>query len=341
MNLKHLITPKNDDGSIDHRYAPVAKAIVELAGERVEAQLHKLYLETNQLEKESASAGLQLVIALFSVRMDERYERSKFKKHIREQLQEIGFKKSKASKLMGAGEFYAELHGKPYYEFEYFTKQELIERQNRFLNEYFKSVSKLYELSRMSDGAVDRVRREFLDDNKVYTQAELEELRRSNPTDEYQRRARTPSRANFQETRPTHALTTHESLEVTDDAKEESAIAQPEWGQKLVKQFFLFLASGEMDQCLAGFAPAAQAHLIDEIAAVQSLLEEFIAKHQLIKVTPIRWSMNTDPRSKYVQPHIRFWCRGQIAVCARQRIDRTLTTNPEDAQAMIEEWIIR
>ena len=241
MNLKHLITPKNDDGSIDHRYVPVAKAIVELAGERVEAQLHKLYLETNQLEKESASAGLQLVIALFSVPMDERYERSKFKKHIREQLQEIGFKKSKASKLMGAGEFYAELHGKPYDEFEYFTEQELIDRQNRFLNEYFKKVSKLYELSRMSDGAVDRVRREFLDDNRVYTQAELEELRRSNPRDEYQRRARTPSRANFQETRPTHALATHESLEVMDDAKEESVSAQPEWGQKLVKKFFIYI----------------------------------------------------------------------------------------------------
>ena len=36
----------------------------------------------------------------------------------------------------------------------------------------------------MSDGAVDQVRRELLDDNKVYTQAELEELRRSNPKDE-------------------------------------------------------------------------------------------------------------------------------------------------------------
>ena len=123
----------------------------------------------------------------------------------------------------------------------------------------------------------------------LYARLSLEEdiQRRSNPKDEYERRARTPSRANFQETRPTHALATHESLEVMDDAKEESVIAQPEWGQKLVKQFFLFLASGEMDQCLAGFAPAAQAHLIDEVEAVQSLLEEFIAKHQPIEVTPI------------------------------------------------------
>ena len=72
-----------------------------------------------------------------------------------------------------------------------------------------------------------------------------------------------------------------------DDAEKEFVIAQPEWGQKLVKQFFLFLASGEMDQCLAGFAPAAQAHLIEEVEAVQSLLEEFITKHHPIEVASI------------------------------------------------------
>ena len=56
MNLRQQITPKNDDGSIDHRYVPIAKAIAEHAGERVEAQLRKLYVETNKLEKESATA---------------------------------------------------------------------------------------------------------------------------------------------------------------------------------------------------------------------------------------------------------------------------------------------
>ena len=120
MNLKQLITPKNEDGSVDRRYIPIAQSIVDLAGKRVESDLRKLYDATNNLEKESASAGLQLVIALFSIPMDERFERSKFKKHIREQLQEIGFKPSKVSKLMGAGEFYARLLGTTYTEFEYF-----------------------------------------------------------------------------------------------------------------------------------------------------------------------------------------------------------------------------
>jgi hypothetical protein len=50
--------------------------------------------------------------------------------------------------------------------------------------------------------------------------------------------------------------------------------------------------------------------------------------------------MNPESRSNYVRPHIRFWCRGQIAVSVRQRIDRILESNPEDAEAMISEWVI-
>ena len=287
MNLRQRITPKNDDGSIDHRYVPIAKAIAELAGERVETQLRKLYVATNNLEKESASAGLQLVIALFSVPMDERYERSKLKKHIREQLQEIGFKPSKVSKLMKAGEFYARLHGTRYIEFEYFTGTELIKRQNRFLDEYLKNVSKLYELSRMSDGAIDRVRREFLDDNKVYSQAELETLRQSSPKDEDERRGRKRSAINFREIRTTHAQATHESLVVVHDADHEHAIEQPESGQRLIKQFFQLFVSGEIEHRLNGFTPAAQAHLIDEIKEGIPLLEEFVAKYKIIEVTHV------------------------------------------------------
>ena len=77
MNLEKQITPKNSVGSIDYRYVPITKAIVNLAGERVQVQLRKLFIRTHNLEKESTSVGLQLVIALFCIPMDERYERSK------------------------------------------------------------------------------------------------------------------------------------------------------------------------------------------------------------------------------------------------------------------------
>ena len=288
MNLKQLITPKNEDGSVDHRYIPIAQSIIDLAGEGVEAQLRKLYAATTNLEKESASAGLQLVIALFSIPMDDRFERSKFKKHIREQLQEIGFKPSKVSKLMGAGEFYARNHDRSFSNDpfgQWFSESELIERQNRFLNEYFKNVSKLYELSRMNDVAINRVRREFLDDNKIYTQSEMEELRRSNPKEEYKGRGRKRSSENFSKKCSAHQVPEHESLEVMEDAVEETFIKQPESAQSLIGRFVELIKSGEIEHYLSEYTPAAQAHLIDEIKMGITLLEEFVSKNKIIEVS--------------------------------------------------------
>ena len=289
MNLKQLITPKNEDGSVDHRYIPIAQSIVDLAGERVEAQLRKLYAATTNLEKESASAGLQLVIALFSIPMDERFERSKFKKHIREQLQEIGFKPSKVSKLMGAGEFYARNHDRAFpndgWE-ECFSELERIERQNRFLDEYFKNVSKLYELSRMNDMAIDRVRREFLYDNKVSAQSELEELRRSNPKEDRKGRGRKRSRANLSKKLSADQVATHESLKVMEDA-EETVIRKSESAQGIIGGFFHLISSGVMEKYLAEYTPAAQSHLIDEIKMGITLLEEFVNKNKTIEVSSV------------------------------------------------------
>lgn len=282
MNLRQLITPNNDYGSIDHRYVPIAKAIAELAGERVEAQLRKLFVATNNLEKESATAGLQLCIALFSIPMDERYERSKFKKHIRQQLQEIGFKPSKVSKLMGAGCFYAEQKNHTFNsDFDSdSTEAKFNDNRDRFLDEYFKSISKLYELSRMNGQGVYRIQRDFLNDNKVYSQSELEELVGRYPKDEYKRRGRKPTRANFQEAHPTYALATHESLAVMEDVPEDD-------GQTVIRNFVRLFASGEMDRRLAGFSSNAQAGLIDEMKVVKDHLEEFIEKNTTIDVATI------------------------------------------------------
>ena len=288
MDLKQLITPKNDDGNVNHRYIPIAQSIVDLAGERVEAQLRRLYAATSNLEKESASAGLQLVIALFSIPMDERFERSKFKKHIREQLQEIGFKPSKVSKLLGAGEFYASHHDRAFSNEpfgQWFSEPELIARQNRFLNEYFKNVSKLYELSRMNDVAIYRVRSEFLDDNKIYTQSELEELRRSNPKDGHKGKAQKRSKVNLSKHLSADQVAAHESLEVMEDADEMPVFRQTESAQSLIGKFFYLIKSGEIENYLSEYTPAAQAHLIDELKLGISLLEEFVSKNKTIEVS--------------------------------------------------------
>ena len=224
------------------------------------------------------------MIALFSIPMDECYERSKFKKHIREQLQEIGFKPSKVSKLMGAGEFYARNHDHAFPNDswdECFSELERIERQNRFLDEYFKNVSKLYELSRMNDMAIDRVRTEFLYDSKVYTQSELEELRRSNPKVDRKGRGRKRSSENVEKKRLTHQSEAHESLAVMEDADE------TESAQGFIGKFFHLIKSGEIEHYLSEYTPAAQAHLIDEIKTGITLLEEFVSKNKTIEVSSV------------------------------------------------------
>ena len=60
MNLKQLITPKNEDGSIDHRYIPIAQSIIDLAGERVEAQLRKLYAAKTGVERMQVNVRLSI-----------------------------------------------------------------------------------------------------------------------------------------------------------------------------------------------------------------------------------------------------------------------------------------
>ena len=157
------------------------------------------------------------------------------------------------------------------------------------LSEYFYGfgIGSLDVLSRTTKQGRRKAYRHFAKEGTRMSQKALEDLQRQYPINLNERRGRKPSRASFQETHSTHALATHESLAVMDDAVEESVITQPESGQRLVTQFFLFLASGEINRCLSEFAPAAQAHLIDEVEAVQSLLNEFIEKNTTIDVTTI------------------------------------------------------
>ena len=138
----------------------------------------------------------------------------------------------------------------------------------------------------MNDGAIDRARREFLDENKIYSQADLETLRRSSPKNENERRGRKRSPDNYHEIHTTYAQATNESLVVMDDADHEPSIEQPESGQRLIKQFFELFVSGKREHRLDGLTPAAQAHLINEIKAGIPLLEEFVAKNKIVEVIP-------------------------------------------------------
>ena len=132
----------------------------------------------------------------------------------------------------------------------------------------------------MSEGGVDQVRRDYLTDGVIYSSTEMEDLRRKYPKNEQERRGRKPSRTGFQETRPTYALATHESLAVMDDAEDET----PRSSQLYITEFFQLFKTGEFSRCLNEFTPSAQAHLIEEIKAGIPFLQEFVAKNSTIDV---------------------------------------------------------
>ena len=70
MDLKHLITPKNEYGSIDHRYQSISNQICGLAGEKCLAKLKEFYEKTSKLESEHAAAAIYLAQKSFEIGVD-------------------------------------------------------------------------------------------------------------------------------------------------------------------------------------------------------------------------------------------------------------------------------
>ena len=289
MKLNQLIAPKNEDGSIDHRYQSISKEICSLAGEKCLEKLKEFYEKTSHLEKEHGNAALHLVRKSFQIEMDE-YQRKRVIKALTAALKELGFKPSKVTKIINAGRFLQA--------YDWFEEGRCYFGPNSEMTgpEVFKKLSEFFEgfgigsldvLSRMTKQGRKKAHRHFVKEGTRMSQKALEDLQRQYPTNVSETRGRKLELASFQETHPTHELAIHESLEVMDDAEEVIVTTEPESGQRRVREFFLYLASGEMDRCLVRFAPAAQAQLIEEVEAVQSLLEEFISKHQPIEVIPI------------------------------------------------------
>ena len=288
MNVRQLITPKNEDGSIDHRYQSISSEICGLAGEECLAKLEEFYRKTSQIEAENGGAALHLVVKSFEIEMDE-YQRKRVTKALTTALKELGFKPSKVTKIINAGRFLQTYdwfeEGKCYFMTCEMTGKDCIDK----LSEYFYGfgIGSLDVLSRTTKQGRRKAYRHFVKEGTRMSQKALEDLQRQYPINLNERRGRKPSRASFQETHSTHALATHESLAVMEDAVDESVIEQQESGQRLIKQFFQLFMSGEIEHRLDGFTPAAQAHLIDEIKAGIPLLEEFVAKNKTIEITPV------------------------------------------------------
>ena len=289
MNLKQLITPKNDDGSVDHRYQSISNQICGLAGEQCLAKLKDFYEQISKLESEYGAAAIHLVQKSFEVDVDD-YQRKRITKALTIALKELGFKPSKVTKIINAGRFLQAYdwfeEGRCYFgSNSEMTGQDVINK----LSEYFGGfgVGSLDVLSRMTMQGRKKAYRHFAKGGIRMSQKALEALQREYPIKLNERRGRKLVDANSQQTDPTQAVVTHQSLVVMEDADGDPPITQPESAQRYIDHFFQLFASGAMEQGLAQFPPASQVQLIDEIKMGITLLEEFVSKNKTVEVTSV------------------------------------------------------
>ena len=289
MDLKYLITPKNDDGSVDHRYQSISNQICGLAGEQCLEKLKEFYEQTSKLESEHGAAAVHLAQKSFEVDVDE-YQRKRITKALTIALKELGFKPSKVTKIINAGRFLQTYdwfeEGRCYFgSNSEMTGQDVINK----ISEYFGGfgVGSLDVLSRMTMQGRKKAYRHFAKGGIRMSQKALEALQREYPIKLNVRRGRKLVDANSRQTDPTQAVVTHQSLVVMEDADGDPPITQPESAQRYIDHFFQLFASGAMEQGLAQFPPASQVQLIDEIKMGITLLEEFVSKNKTVEVTSV------------------------------------------------------
>jgi len=187
MKLSTIINPTREDGGIDFRFTGLARQIVDRAGNDCANDLASLYQYTNTAELRYEKAGLTLVTSFFQVEM-EPWERRTFLKRLRECLQEIGFKPSKVSKLITAGEFMAnELRDAEMIASEWCDsgdeKAQIKNDNLAYLNSY--GVSGLYQLARMNFTGLCKAREGYKDaEMKPLPVRELEKLQSKYPADD-------------------------------------------------------------------------------------------------------------------------------------------------------------
>lgn len=182
MQLFDLITPLREDGGLDHRYTGLAKEIVEKAGAKTVSELSEFYSLTSQAEGTYGKAALRLVIAAYSVAMDE-WQRKAFRKRLRSCLQELGFKPSTSTKLIGAGEYVSSQMIFSYDASSDFCSEEKARENHQnhlnYLREY--GNSSLYLLSTMDWGGEVKASNHYYETGKVLSARELEKLQRRHP----------------------------------------------------------------------------------------------------------------------------------------------------------------
>ena len=107
MNITKRLTPKNENGSLDQRFISYVQSLIENCGQECINTLYQFHKETEESERKAGGAALHMIVKLYSLKMED-WEKKRLTKSLREAPQEIGFKPSKVTKLMGAGKFKAD-----------------------------------------------------------------------------------------------------------------------------------------------------------------------------------------------------------------------------------------
>jgi hypothetical protein len=275
--------PKNENGSLDQRFISCGQSLIEHCGQECIDTLHQFHKETEESERKAGGAALHMIVKLHSLKVED-WEKKRLAKSLREALQEIGFKPSKVTKLMGAGKFKADQWSRLTPCFEYKPDQQLEQEQHDFLNKY--GVTALYEISRMNDVGRAKVRNAYINDGNIMSKHALEEIRQENPAIVDERRGRHQSsiqrstKPQSQEVDKAINLNAYESLKSAEDNSEPLNLS----AQKAVKEFLHSVEPDYLDKLLNQYTPHAQDQILSMLSEAVTKLASYVATRQFVNI---------------------------------------------------------
>ena len=196
-NLQRIFTPTNKDGSLDHRFKEDIEWVFNRVGNEVLEGLEKFRQETETVNINYAKYAYSLAKAFFERNSEidlwevstpanqYKWRSKKISKSLQPKFQEIGFKKSVISKIIGAAELIHSLEKK--------LKEQPKNKRIKEQLEHFESfpLSSQYVLNTMNANGLDTVialsaRREWNRETDTYdpiplTKKDLEEIQREYP----------------------------------------------------------------------------------------------------------------------------------------------------------------
>ena len=114
-DIKTALTPRRDDGGIDHRYSNEVAKIISLTPPKALSGLSEFYNKTSQLENDFGGCALQLCISFWEASSSfDHWKNNSIRSRLKTLLNEVGFKPNKVSALLGDAELLQNLKPKEF-----------------------------------------------------------------------------------------------------------------------------------------------------------------------------------------------------------------------------------